>query len=82
MAAYWSDVVTVNGIEMPGIVNVSWAPAPERKVCVDCGSWSRPCDCPRFAISVTVHCYLCDAKHDPRVQAPRVCEECRRRYLP
>jgi hypothetical protein len=55
--------------------------APERKACVDCGSWSKPCDCTCVMVVMTVHCYVCDAQHDPRVQAPRVCEECRRRYL-
>lgn len=50
--------------------------------CGACGEW-RKCICPAsIYLRITVRCYLCDAQHDPRVEAPRVCQRCKERYLP
>lgn len=48
--------------------------------CTTCGTWGG-CVCVRPLATMTVHCYVCDAQHDPRVKPPRVCDECMRRYL-
>jgi hypothetical protein len=58
-------------------VKVEYVATPN---CTTCGTFAG-CVCPRSPVSMTAHCYLCDAQHDPRVQAPRVCDACRRRYL-
>jgi hypothetical protein len=56
------------------------AEVPVTPNCTTCGTWAG-CVCMRSPVSMTAHCYLCDAQHDIRVQAPRVCDACRRRYL-
>lgn len=53
-----------------------------RYACTNCGSWSKPCDCRYEAAVIPVSCYVCDAAHDPRVKPPRVCDQCKERYLP
>lgn len=65
-------------IVMPDdVVTVEYQAAPN---CTTCGTFAG-CVCVRPMATSTVHCYVCDAQHDPRVPAPRVCESCVRRYL-
>lgn len=63
------------------VVPIDAPPRDPPPVCVACGEWKR-CICPRVSSPMTAHCYLCDAQHDPRVPPPRVCEQCRARYMP
>jgi hypothetical protein len=50
--------------------------------CPHCGRWSKTiCECTSVASFMPAVCYVCGAQHDPRVQAPRVCDGCRRGYL-
>lgn len=62
------------------IAPIESPPREPPPACNACGEWKR-CVCQR-AQQRPVTCYLCDAQHDPRVPPPRVCDQCRARYVP